>query len=505
LLWAGAGNAETADPLNVSKQSLHNAGQSKNGTQSVRMAIQSKHTLNGHVPHNLRQFNPATTPDANEHIRLAIALELQNTNELNQLLAELQNPKSPKFRKFLSSEEFASQFGPSHEDFAKVIAFCENHGLKTVENHENRLIIETEGSITNVENAFEVNLRNYKHNKTGRIARAPLQEPKIDAELKIKGIGGLNTINIPRKLSTKTPIDTKSPTATKELYGLLGPKDFKQMYTYDTTLTGEGETIALVQFDGFYAKDILAYQKQAGILNTTNTQIETVLIEGFNGLPSDNNCEVALDIEMALAIAPGLSKIIVYENSIYSDANTVLNKIATENRAKQISCSWCWSGYKSTTTEQILKQFAAQGQTFFTASGDWGEWDNGIDSPTDDPFAISVGGTQINTVNTTNTMTEEVTWNSDNGYTTGGGISKNYTAPIWQQTTKICNKTSGLLTPITQRCIPDISMVANNVFTIADNGTAYNNAGTSIAAPLWAGFMALINQKSTQQGNPRLA
>ena len=109
---------------------------------------------------------------------------------------------------------------------------------------------------------------------------------------------------------------------------------------------------------------------------------QTVLLDGSNGAPGSGNTEVILDIMMASYMAPGLSKVMVYEGSTPND---VLNRMATDNLAQQLSSSW---GYGiNTTTEQIFKEYIAQGQSLLQASGDSGAYKNGVMTPSDDPAA----------------------------------------------------------------------------------------------------------------------
>ena len=108
-----------------------------------------------------------------------------------------------------------------------------------------------------------------------------------------------------------------------------------------------------MEFDGYYSGDIAAYEAQAGL---PSVPLKTVLLDGFNGTPDGGNVEVALDIEMAISMAPGLSSVIVYEGFI---PDSVLNRMATDNLAKQLSASWLYS--IDDGTEEIFQQFAAQG------------------------------------------------------------------------------------------------------------------------------------------------
>ncbi len=88
--------------------------------------------------------------------------------------------------------------------------------------------------------------------------------------------------------------------------------DFRAAYAPGVTLDGSGQSIGLVQFDGYHADDIAAYESMAGLPNVTLTNI---YIDGFDGTASDSdgNVEVSLDIEMVISMAPGLSKVILYQ------------------------------------------------------------------------------------------------------------------------------------------------------------------------------------------------
>ena len=120
--------------------------------------------------------------------------------------------------------------------------------------------------------------------------------------------------------------------------------------------------------DGYYSSDIAEYESLSGLPNVTLTN---VLVDGFNGAPGSKNIEVALDIDMAISMAPGLSSVIVYEGTTPDD---VFNQMAMDNRASQLSCSWGFGPQTDPAREQIFQQFAAQGQTMFQASGDSGAY-----------------------------------------------------------------------------------------------------------------------------------
>ena len=128
--------------------------------------------------------------------------------------------------------------------------------------------------------------------------------------------------------------------------------DFRAAYVPGTTLTGSGQSVALLQFDGYYSNDIASYIATAGI--TTSVVLTNVPVNGGVSTPGSDNSEVCLDIEMVISMAPGVSKIIVYEAPNGSTSwSTILSRIAIDNLAKQISCSWgnTSAGAKDPTSE----------------------------------------------------------------------------------------------------------------------------------------------------------
>ena len=224
----------------------------------------------------------------------------------------------------------------------------------------------------------------------------------------------------------------------------------------------------------------------------TAVPTQTVLLDGVSGTPGGSNIEVTLDIMMAAYMAPGLSKVIVYEGN---NPNDILNRMATDNLAQQLSSSWSFSPINA-TTEQIFKQYIVQGQSFFQASGDSGAYKGPIMSPSDDPNVTVVGGTSLTTAGSGGPWQSESTWSGS-----GGGISTSYPIPSYQQGLSMVASGGSA----TMRNIPDVALTAAvQMFLIQSNGQAVAVGGTSAAAPLWAGFIALANQQGAAAGKPRV-
>ncbi len=125
----------------------------------------------------------------------------------------------------------------------------------------------------------------------------------------------------------------------------------------------------MLEFDGYTAGDISYYERLAGL---PNVPLTNVLLDGFSGAPTGNGgeIEVSLDIEMAISMAPCASGILVYEAGPSGNWYDILDQMATDNAAKQISCSWYSpAGPADPVADMIFQQMAAQGQSFFSAVG----------------------------------------------------------------------------------------------------------------------------------------
>ena len=471
-------------------------------------------SLHGHVPAIVSKLAALGGLPATNELRLAIGLPLRNPSGLKNFLTDIYNPASPNYRHYLTPEQFTTKFGPTEADYALVKAFARASGFRIAETHGNRLLLDVSAKPADIERAFHFNLRRFQHPTEAREFFAPDAEPTVDATLPVADVSGLSNYQLPHpKVSKKTAVANATPKTGSAPGGDFLGDDFRAAYVPDTTLTGVGQTVGLLQFDGFYSNDIVAYAKLAGG-GRTNIQIKTVLLAGFNGKPTaganSGNIEVALDIEMAMAMAPGLSKIIVFEASPSGLPNDILNAMAASNTVKSLSCSWGWGGGPDATTDAIFQQLAAQGQSFYNASGDSDAFTtgatsvNGVDNtavqnaPSSSPYIIQVGGTTLTTTGPGGAWQSESVWNWGGGTGSSGGISSYYAIPDWQSGVSMAGNQGST----TKRNIPDVALAADNVYCTYDNGSSASLGGTSCAAPLWAGLTALANQEAASTGNP---
>ena len=466
--------------------------------------------LTGHVPKVVFSLTATGRVPSTNTIHLAIGLPLHNEEGVNALLGQIYDPASPNYQHFLSRTEFTDQFAPSQADYESVVSFAEANGLTVTARHGNRMLLEVSGPASNVERAFTVKLNNFKHPTENRVFFAPNVEPTVPASLPVIEIGGLNNYAKPHSNLHPRPngLTNNSPvrlSGSGPQGGYVGD-DFRNAYVPGTSLTGAGQKVALVQFDGYTSNDITAYENLTG---RSAVSLTNILLNGFSGQPtgSGGEVEVSLDIEMVLSMAPGISQIMLYEGDPINFApNVVLNQIAVDNAAKQISCSWGWGGGPSAVSDQIFKEMAVQGQTFCDACGDSdaflpGQVDNpGYNGcPASSPYITVVGGTTLSTTGPGGAYVSEQIWNwgvenpgqGYDGVGSCGGTSSYYAIPSWQQGISMTNNGGST----TFRNVPDVTLTGDNVWVIAD-GSGSINGGTSCASPLWAAFMALANQQA---------
>jgi hypothetical protein len=454
--------------------------------------VGQRQLLCARVPAVVAGLQPIGVLPDSTRLNLALVLPLRNQAALASLLKDLYNPDSPNYRHYLSASEFADRFGPTRQDYDKLAAFAQAHHLEVRRTHSNRTLLDVSGTAADIRGAFGVKFKVYPHPTEKRNFYAPDGDPSIDAGVPMLAIKGLDDFVLPLPGGRARPL---GGAGTSGAY--LG-NDFRTAYLPGVSLTGSGQQVALVEFDGYYPSDISKYQQLTGLPAITLTN---VLVDGYPGLPdtdAEKIGEVSLDIEMVNAMAPGVSRIIVYEEEYFFPTDDILNSIATDDLASQISSSWIYE--IDAASDQILQQFAAQGQSFFSASGDGGAYPPGqITEPMDSAYLTAVGGTALSTNSSGGWLSETVWSDLARGIqrASGGGYTTNYSIPNWQTNVSM---TANGGSPA-YRNIPDVAGVAANVLVIYNNGQTGVFDGTSCAAPLWAGFAALVNQQAAKYGN----
>ena len=367
---------------------------------TTRAQAAERQVLHGHVPAVVARLLPVGSLPGTNRLNLAIGLPLRNPEGLSNLLRQIYDPASPNYHHYLTPQEFTERFGSTKKDYQTVIAFAKAHGLRVTATHPDRVLLDVNGSVADIEKALHVTMRVYQHPTEKRRFHAPDTEPSLDLTTPILGISGLDDYSLPRPRLQATPLANGSkalPNAGSGPGSTYMGKDFRAAYVPDTTRDGSGQEVGLLQFDGYTASDITYYESQAGLPSIT---LSNVLIDGASGLPSGSGgeVEVSLDIEMAISMATNLSKVVVYMAPNPSPWEDLLSRMADDTNSlgqpnvRQLSCSWYAPGAGAKPTCDVyFQKMAAQGQSFFSASGDYDAYTGLIDFPGDRPDITQVG------------------------------------------------------------------------------------------------------------------
>lgn len=452
-------------------------------------------------------------------ILLSIGLPVRDSNGLSKLINQVSDPKHANFRKFISQANFKATYGATDADYQALQNWADANGFTTVATSANNLLLTISATAAVIEQALFVNLH-LRQRRDGSQYAAVDRNPSLNLSVTVLDIHGLNDFHVAGRAANNTgPKGSFSAADLRNAY--LGVGSSLQ------SLNGAGQIVGIVDFGVFDPSDITGYASSqfpvAGQAPLPPPSVELAQNEGDPSFtPGDSNVEATLDIEMVYAMAPAAA-ILVFKGSIYFFTNEmarIFHDMA--NWSPQLTVASCSVTFSySDSVNQAIGQMAATGVTFFTASGDSG--DIGLQDPGNLACVNQtlVGGTILST----NTLTQlppnaiypnpyyagENTWNQKDA-ATGGGIlqwievvEQNAVivgVPIPDYQLVVSMATNGGSTQF--RNYPDVAMLADGAgIFLGGNPTAIG--GTSVAAPLWAGFMALINQLNQQNGGPGLS
>ncbi|WP_263356341.1 S53 family peptidase [Acidicapsa ligni] len=449
--------------------------------------------------------------DPNQLIQVSVVLKQRRQLRLSDLQGRI-----------MSHGDFASAYGAEPEQVQRIHEFAQQNQLQVVtsnnEDEIRRRTITLMGTTANMEKAFGVTLNDYEHPKgkfRGRTGSIHLPAELADI---VQGVFGLD--NRPQakphirrrgfkgELAEKlTGVSDAAPASTS-----YSPVQVAQLYNFPEGVTGTGETIGIIELGGgFKPADITNFFKS---LNLTAPKVTVVSVDQGTNSPTNANsadAEVLLDIEVAGAVAPGANIVVYFAPNTSQGFQDAISTAVhdTANNPSVIAISWggpedSWTSQSMQAMDQVAQEAAALGVTITVAAGDNGSSDgdtdggNHVDFPASSPHVLACGGTTLESSNSS--ITSETVWNDGSGGgATGGGYSTVFALPSYQ------SATAGQ----TGRGVPDVAGDADpdTGYNILVDGQQGVVGGTSAVAPLWAGLIALLNQKlNTRLGylNPSL-
>ena len=422
----------------------------------------ARQQLQGHLTSEMAKAPLVGRAQPTDELTITVGLVV-DSNALAETAAQISDPQSPTYRQYMNAEQVADVFGASASDYQTLLDWGQSHGLVPVA-HKNRFVATFTAPVGSIEEALQIHL-NHSLRPDGTQFFGPDSEPSIELAMPVEHIGGLTNYKLPTRAGGSGP------------GGEYQGADFRNAYAPGVPLTGNGQSIGIFMFDGFFQTDVDAY---AVLLSQTFLPIEVVP----PNTPTDpkGSEEGSLDIAMALAMAPAAQVVAFFGQG----GTEILTKMSDREEIKQFSSSWFW--YDGTATdESLMAQLSIQGQSFFQASGDSGPYPSNWSTAGDCrklPCITIVGGTDLDmTDNGASYGSLETAW----GASSGGPIA-GVPIPAYQAYIAGSNGASSTL-----RNAPDVSAQANGGVVIFEGGPTYV-AGTSQATPLWAGFMALVNE-----------
>jgi subtilase family serine protease len=434
--------------------------------------------------------------DASAPMQMQVVLPMRNKEQLRDLLTALYDPSSPLYRHWLSVREFTKRFGPAQKDYNAAIAFFRDNGLAVTQTAANRYLFQLEGRAEDVERVLHVRLNNYEYPPQNRTFMAPDREPTLALSVPVQEITGLDTYVLPYP-KLRNPEDVgkqRSGAGGSGPGGWFIGSDMRAAY-YGTgrkaKLDGSGQSVGLLELGPYNADDIALYFSTLG--QTNKVPVNGVSVNGANTTcKSCHDGEQMLDIVYAISMAPKMDQVQVY---VGHDPVAVENQMAADNVSKQLSTSW---GYKEhfETEDAIYREMAAQGQSYFTASGDFSDLRDAGPWPEEDANIIAVGGTDLVTDGPGGPWQSEPGWEDS---ASGPSLDKNILIEPYQLA-YITRKNKG---DTILRNVSDVSANADFTFFICDRGHCGGGwGGTSFSSPIWAGFNALMNQYAAGKGKP---
>lgn len=439
--------------------------------------------------------------------RIEVTLRLRAKTSLQALAATgVTDDVHPAQRRYLSREEFAASHSADTSDIDKIAAFAQSHQLSVVSSNAARRSVVLAGDTTSMNAAFGVDLQEYEH--AGGTYRGRTGTISVPADLAgiVEGVFGLD--NRPAAdphfqrhqpnhgLHAELSAASFTPTALAKLYNFPAGAD------------GSGQCIGIIELGGGYKPaDLTTYFSGLGV---GAVNVKAVLVDHAANHPTNANSadgEVLLDIEVCGAVAPK-AKIAVYfapnTNQGFLDAITTAVHDAV-NKPSVISISWGsaesnWTAQAMTQFDQAFKAAAAMGVTICVAAGDNGSSDGvadgkaHVDFPASSPNVLACGGTKLFASGTA--IASETVWNENpTSSATGGGVSGFFALPAYQQHAGVPASAGAGGKP--GRGVPDVAGDADpqTGYQVRVDGQNFVIGGTSAVAPLWAGLVALMNQK----------
>jgi len=470
--------------------------------------------------------------DTEKPISVILSLPLGDSAGAAEFVQRVSNPRDPLYRKYITPEEFAARYGASASDYAAIKQWALANGLTIAHEAGARTSLTVRGSVGKFQALFRTQLNNYRSSDGNEFYSASVKPAIPDAIAdKVTGVVGLtNSVQYAplAKVYKSFGEDAAGPDEGTDNTGGTGPggaysaADLRTAYQIPHFGGLIPQTVAVFEQGGFFKYDVDTYLKR---MNLPHPPVTFVGVNGYDGYVYDFNVELeaVLDIDMVIAINPQVKEVIAYEdgNDPFGVALIdALDQVAQDNKAQILSISYGLDESEQGTAQMIaentaLTQLASQGITVLASSGDDGAYGRtgtnnfpatyNVSDPGSQPLITCVGGTSLATGPGQVYVTESA-WNrlgAGDG-ATGGGYSSYWSIPSWQPGQWVSMNGGSS----TYRNVPDVAAVGDPITGVAvysrPNGGWLQIGGTSVSAPVWAGYLSIVNAGLGYVGNTKI-
>ncbi len=430
----------------------------------------------------------------NTVLHLTFAMPPTSEAAMEALANEVSDPRSPKYRQYLTPEEIGAKSGQSDQTMERMIAFLKGSGFKITLQAKNKMNLLVDCTAEQAEKAFGTKINTYRTLRSAPGTRDEFYSFSSDLKVPSALAGVVRHIDGLENSVKPIPKTTLSPTQARKLYN-LDP-------LFNSGFTGTGRTVGISNFDGVRIADAKSFITKYNLpipAGGAASNISFVTLSGGSAGGAAQG-EGDLDLQMVLGQSP-LASIMIYDGG--AGFLEVITKEANDNLCDVITESYGWSGSDTllNSAHTVHTQMTLQGITYMVATGDTGTnyAAYGDNYPVFEPDVVQIGGTEA-TTDSTGKRQSEVAWSLVGGGGGGGGwVAKNISynkLPSWQ-------KGSGVPTNINFRLSPDFSFHADSsggAFSIFTGGSLQGISGTSASAPLCAGALAVMEQKLISTG-----
>lgn len=421
-----------------------------------------------------------------QQVSVAVTLQPRDPAGLEAYAEGVSDPSSPLYRKFLKPEEVGARFGADATTVNGLAAYLRGAGMTVELAGKSQMSLIVTGSALNASKAFGTALARF------RTIRPMAGEPSTF-------FANMEPVRLPvafaNAVADVSGLDDSAPPQPRALSAAQTRILYKSAPLYNGGLRGEGQRIGVSNFDGFRLSNLPLYYSANNLpapAAGVGTNVKVVAIGGGSGKKTPFG-EGDLDLQMVLGMAP-LASVVIYDGT--TSLPSVLARELEDNAVDIITDSWGWklSSSAKTAAHNYHLAMTAQGITYVAASGDGGTKIEPYSYPNYEPEVLLVGGT-VAGVDPLGNRRTETAWAGG-----GGGYSVDPAAfnvrPSWQ-------KGNGIPSDVDRRLGPDLAMNAagDGAYSFYLNGKpATTWIGTSFAAPLFAGMLAIAEQRLKNQG-----